>query len=112
MNKIEHNKYHQSYRKHNPIQRKRILRKCDTKRRLLMNYYKNKPCLDCGDWYNPWQMQFDHRPEETKIFTIGKSLRHRLDLLIKEITKCDLVCANCHLNRTYKRLKDSNKVLL
>ena len=62
---------------------------------------KCNPCTDCKQWFNPWQMEFDHLPSFKKKFQIncrlGLSKR-----VINEIRKCQLVCANCHNNRTYR----------
>jgi hypothetical protein len=66
---------------------------------------KMKPCMDCGVQYNPWIMQFDHRDPKEKEFTIshGNSRFLPEGVILKEIKKCDVVCANCHFDRTYKR---------
>ena len=70
--------------------------------------YQGTPCMDCGGVF-PWcGMDFDHRPEETKSFEIGKmgaraATPTRLAVLEKEIAKCDIVCATCHRIRTWER---------
>ena len=66
---------------------------------------KRAPCTDCGKTYNPWQMQFDH-VKGKKEFEIQKGIRNRykLEKMLVEIAKCELVCANCHADRTYLRL--------
>ena len=66
---------------------------------------KNKPCTDCGIQYPYYVMQFDHVPERgPKLFTLTKSQCNRSLKSIKaEIAKCDLVCANCHFERTHQR---------
>lgn len=65
---------------------------------------KRQPCSDCGHTFNPWQMQFDHRDGETKVAEIGYFIaRNSRTKLFEEIAKCDLVCANCHFERTYQR---------
>lgn len=65
---------------------------------------KQKPCTDCGIQYPHYVMDFDHRPKEIKIMCIAKLVGSRkLDTLIKEIAKCDIVCSNCHRERTWKR---------
>jgi hypothetical protein len=60
-------------------------------------------CVDCGKSYPPWVMQFDHLRD--KKFEISRSiaLGYGLLKLMEEITKCDVVCANCHADRTHKR---------
>lgn len=61
-----------------------------------------KPCTDCGIQYNPWVMQFDHRKPEDKIDDISKGLSWGIKKLLAEIRKCDVVCANCHAERSYQ----------
>ena len=74
------------------------------RRSALVNRIKMKPCADCGVQYNPWVMQFDHRPGEEKKFTIGRVKGSRsLENVASEILKCDVVCANCHCERTHRR---------
>lgn len=73
------------------------------KRRGIMTALKNKPCADCFQWFDPCQMDWDHREGVTKFKEVAKLGRHTLEKLLTEISKCDLVCANCHRLRTYKR---------
>jgi len=64
---------------------------------------RRRPCADCGKTFPPWVMDFDHRDPVHKSFSIaaGKVLLKSRDLLLAEIAKCDIVCANCHAARTY-----------
>ena len=64
---------------------------------------KNKPCMDCGGWFNTWQMDFDHRDRTAKRDTIGNLRSCSKRIILEEMKKCDLVCANCHRDRTHKR---------
>ncbi len=79
---------------------------------------KMKPCFDCRVQYNPWVMQFDHRNPIDKSFGIGGFMRYKvsLDKVLKEIEKCDVVCANCHAERTHRLYLagqfDPNKLVL
>ena len=77
----------------------RYLRKADKLRAL-----KAGACTDCGLRYPPYVMDFDHRPGEEKLFTIGTGVTRSDAAILAEIAKCDLVCANCHRVRTYQRL--------
>lgn len=83
------------------------------RKRKLIAEFKNRPCTDCGGWFHPVQMDFDHRPDEIKKFTISAAYCLKFKTLYKEIQKCDIVCANCHRLRTYRRNQHgaSNKVL-
>ena len=72
--------------------------------RLWLIKQKSKPCSDCNNIFNWWQMQFDHRKPEDKKFGISQMIARHFPIqeIEDEILKCDLVCANCHANRTYK----------
>jgi len=64
---------------------------------------KDKPCLDCGKVYPSYVMDFDHvrgaakKGDLSSLISWGRSIR----FLANEIAKCDLVCANCHRERTH-----------
>lgn len=65
---------------------------------------KNVPCMECGNKYPPYVMDFDHREPQEKEFTIsGKKIQLPISKLLEEIEKCDVVCANCHRIRTHNR---------
>lgn len=66
---------------------------------------KSLPCTDCKNQYNPWQMHFDHLKPKNKIASISFLVNRgcSIPFIQKEINKCELVCANCHANRTYTR---------
>lgn len=70
---------------------------------------KDKPCEDCGVRYPHYIMDFDHREGSDKVRNIAamvrRSSRKKLD---EEIAKCDLVCSNCHRERTWQRLHTVN----
>ncbi len=76
----------------------------------LIKKYGGIPCMDCNGVFPFIAMDFDHRPEEKKEFNIGRfgqytATPERLSKLMKEVSKCDLVCANCHRIRTQERYK-------
>ncbi len=67
-------------------------------------WLKSVPCIDCGNTYNTWQMQFDHVRGEKK-FNLGAipGKDTTFDMVVDEVLKCEIVCANCHAHRTYMR---------
>jgi hypothetical protein len=65
----------------------------------ITNAAKNIPCMDCGVCYPPYVMQFDHRDPATKHRHVA--LIRGIAALKREIEKCDVVCANCHAERTW-----------
>ena len=64
---------------------------------------KDNPCVDCGQKFPPECMDFDHL--EDKWLNVAKivSQGYSFDKVLEEITKCELVCANCHRIRTRTR---------
>jgi hypothetical protein len=63
---------------------------------------KDKPCLDCGNKFPSCCMDFDHIRGE-KLFGITVSGNRKWETVLKEIEKCEVVCANCHRIRTAQR---------
>jgi len=72
----------------------------DRRRRAFVNTLKARPCHDCGGTFPPCCMDFDHRNPSTKKGLVSRMFRRRMSLLLEEIQKCDVVCANCHRIRT------------
>lgn len=68
---------------------------------------KNKPCVDCGVSYPPYVMDFDHVRGKKK-FLISLCVKRASALLTiqKEMDKCDVVCSNCHRERTHGKRKN------
>ena len=68
---------------------------------------RRRPCADCGQSFPPWVMDFDHRDPKLKSFSLaaGKALLKSREILLAEIAKCDIVCANCHAMRTYRWIR-------
>lgn len=72
-------------------------------RAALFMLLKGAPCADCEKQFQPWQMDFDHRDPTTKIADVSAlAANASMEVLLLEISKCDLVCANCHRTRTQK----------
>lgn len=70
--------------------------------REVIHAAKDVPCMDCQVKYPYYVMDFDHRDPSQKDFTIAQKVTSKsLALIIKEIAKCDVVCANCHRIRTH-----------
>lgn len=63
-----------------------------------------KQCLDCRVAYPYYVLEFDHRQGTKKIGCISRLAGDgRISVLLTEIKKCDLVCANCHAERSHRR---------
>lgn len=66
-------------------------------------YKESTPCKDCGQKLKHYQMDFDHL--NSKFLNISRMVKdgYSLQRILSEIEKCELVCANCHRERTYRR---------
>ncbi len=94
------NKNRDKYR----AQKNRRRKKMTQKIKEFLNKIKDVPCLDCGNIFPPFVMDFHHRDPDIKKFTINKlSVGNKsIELLKEEIKKCDIICSNCHRIRHNK----------
>ncbi len=69
----------------------------------IFEYKKDKCCTDCWGLYPPYVLDFDHLENKFKWISEMVNGRYWWDRIIKEIEKCEIVCSNCHRERTYKR---------
>jgi hypothetical protein len=54
-------------------------------------------CVGCGATE---KIQFDHIDRTKKSFCIGENLASKLEKLIEEANKCQLLCEKCHQHKT------------
>lgn len=71
----------------------------------ILEKLKDRPCADCGERFPTYVMDFDHIRGK-KVISISR-LRGLCSpaLLLSEVKKCEVVCANCHRLRTHKNLR-------
>lgn len=69
----------------------------------MLNEIRDVPCVDCGRRFPPCVMQFDHRDPATKKYVVSRMITRAHATILEEVAKCDIVCTNCHRDRTYKR---------
>lgn len=108
-------KEHYSNNKQKYVSRARITNKkaIIRNREWLCLYKKDKPCVDCGIIYHPCAMDFDHITDD-KIANVSRIMNNSNSIAAMEfeMSKCDLICSNCHRIRTYKRIKNGQMVEL
>lgn len=69
-------------------------------RTFILSYFDTHPCVDCGE-KTPACLEFDHvRPGKFKIISELVSEGYALNTIKKEISLCDVRCANCHRKKT------------
>lgn len=105
-------------RTHSRTELNKIVKKSKTPIRdkfyLIINEIKElNPCMDCHKYYHSWQMDFDHRDQNTKINSITRIIieQYSIEQIMEEIKKCDLVCANCHAFRSSKQLNYNKHIM-
>lgn len=76
--------------------------RCRANREFVQELKESSPCADCGEFYPFFLMDFDHIGP--KCNNIPKLLGGSRDILLREIAKCELVCAMCHRVRSYERM--------
>jgi hypothetical protein len=73
------------------------------RRQDLLNLAGNK-CEACNSTDN---LEFNHIDRSTKLITLsGKGLDGRWETILKELDKCELLCNNCHLEKTREQYKN------
>lgn len=73
-------------------------------RALIRSLKESKPCADCNVSYPWYVMDYDHvrGTKESNVSIMVANLASKKRVL-DEIDKCDLVCSNCHRERTFSR---------
>lgn len=107
-NKIDQQR---SQRKHYEANKKKIINRAGVHKkkqrnelRVLIRLIKSQPCVDCKKQYPYYVMDFDHRFANKVLevsLMVGRAVSK--DTLLSEIKKCEVVCANCHRERTHAR---------
>jgi hypothetical protein len=103
----EYKEYQRNYQRgwHQRHKAKRLARMYEKKAatyEYVQNIKSQLRCVDCGERH-PAALQFHHLNAEDKQFNIADAVRNgiSLDRIKKEISKCIVLCANCHLIRHY-----------
>jgi hypothetical protein len=65
---------------------------------------KEVPCADCGGVFDPRAMDFDHLDASLKLQNVSSMRTSSWVRIQAEISKCEVVCSNCHRIRTFRRL--------
>lgn len=95
------------YLRNKELTNSRSRRDREIRKEKIRKIKESSPCTDCNIFYPYWVMHFDHLGNDEKIDTINNLLvTVSMEKVLDEIKKCELVCANCHATRTWKRLHD------
>lgn len=82
-----------------PVKQKAAERRYKLNKLAWISKYKIKRgCDKCGYKKHSAALQFHHRDPKDKIHNIAEMAgrNYSKEVILKEINKCDLLCANCH----------------
>ena len=70
-------------------------------------------CLHCGE-NDPVVLDFHHRDAKQKRFQLIGSLcySHSRKVILEEVSKCDVLCANCHRREEFRLRWNQKKSLI
>lgn len=102
----------QAQKDHYAVNREAYLARLAERRartKSIIRSVKERPCTDCGVQYPFYVMQLDHLQD--KKFSMGRCGIVSVERLMIEIAKCEVVCANCHAERTFQRTREGSRTL-
>ena len=82
-------------------------RRKEVNRTFLREYLAAHPCVDCGE-ADPDVLEFDHLRDKLYDVSLLVQSGRSVSLIIAEIDKCEVRCANCHRRVTRRRQLASN----
>lgn len=94
------------YEKDKPSYIRRGLKQRQKVREQYRELKESKPCTDCRLYFPYYVMQFDHINLD-KNDTVSNIMRSgAVQKMLDEMAKCEIVCSNCHAERTHQRKND------
>ena len=78
----------------------------EKKKQKLIDYLKSHPCVKCGE-ADPVVLEFNHINPNEKEWNISQMVKTNWswDSIMREISKCEVLCANCHRRHTANQQK-------
>jgi hypothetical protein len=100
-------RYHQRKAEGRYVEGREAKRESKRRRRraveAIVRAAKARPCADCGGTFHFAAMQFDHLPGTAKTERVSKMMTSSDAAVRAKMAKCEVVCANCHAVRTWRR---------
>jgi hypothetical protein len=90
---------------HKAVIKKRTIRYRAESKEWIRSLKEENPCVDCGTSYPWYVMDFDHvRGKKSGNISHMVARLNAKQKILDEIEKCEIVCSNCHRERTFKRM--------
>ena len=84
-------------------------RNTDKRTKIWKEYKRGLKCIKCGESHSAC-LDFHHRNPDEKQFDIGGAFWEKsIERVINEITKCDVLCANCHRKLHYNLKNEGDR---
>ncbi len=83
------------YSKNKQSEKKYVSKRKFRIRNWFVNYRKSLICFKCGE-DNPVTIDFHHKDEKKMNITKMVSEGYSIAKIIQEMSKCEVLCANCH----------------
>lgn len=101
--KYDRNWYHKNKDRIKESKKANELKYVNKKRKIVIDYLKLNPCVDCGE-KDIIVLEFDHTDPSLKFKNISDLVNKGSILsLLEEIKKCEIRCSNCHKRKTAKQ---------
>ena len=102
--KLQRREHYESHREQEKARTYEITKdRRERARRFIWDYLSHSVCTDCGE-YDPAVLTFDHiRGEKKKDVSKMVAEGYSIEAIQQEISKCEIVCANCHMRREQRR---------
>ena len=71
--------------------------KREKRREIVQGHLEENGCIRCGET-DPRVLDFHHRDPSQKVMGVSRMVYVAVteEMLLEEIQKCDVLCANCH----------------
>ena len=101
-----------SYRRHADKYRVRTGRRNAELKLKALKAHGAMKCQRCGFDKHPAALEFHHRDPQVKVFNVSAAVtapkKYPWPLILAELAKCDVICANCHKIEHCDRLYPDN----
>jgi hypothetical protein len=100
------NNYNRQWYLKNKARRVNLTYQSINRKKLKLQQYKlDRGCVDCGYKEHAEALDFDHLSDKTMNVSNVIHANMSWERIMKEVSKCEVVCANCHRVRTANRRK-------
>lgn len=98
------NQFHKNRNSESKLKKQELQRNREKEnRQYVYDYLKNNPCVVCEE-YDPTVLEFDHIDRDSKLKAVSNMRYFSIDKIKEEISKCRVLCANCHRRHTAGQL--------